>query len=93
MDRDSFIAVHDQLIAEFLEKHPEVSEEQAYELTASKVEEILVDQYSDMIDRLYDQHKERAYEDYEDHDNKDKIEESQYRQILSRMKQLSGLGK
>ncbi len=49
--KDLYIEAHEELIAEYLETHPNATEQQAYDRTADRAYERMRDKYADMIDR------------------------------------------
>ena len=54
-----FHTVHDEMTAEYMEKHPHVSEAEAVCKTADAAMEATVDRYADMCDHAADEAKER----------------------------------
>lgn len=50
MSKEIFIAAHEELIAEYLEAHPEATEAEAYDKTADAADERYRDKYADMVD-------------------------------------------
>lgn len=48
--KELFIQAHEELIAEYLEEHPEATEAEAYETTADAASERMRDKYADMVD-------------------------------------------
>lgn len=52
MGVELYIAAHEELIEEYLESHPECSEDQAYDDTADAAYERMQDKYADMIDHV-----------------------------------------
>ena len=56
MSKEIFIAAHEELIAEYLDAHPEATESEAYDKTADAAGERYRDKYADMVDRA----KQRA---------------------------------
>jgi hypothetical protein len=50
MSKERFIAAHEQLIEEYMEAHPEASEQEAYEKTADHAHGRMSDNLADMID-------------------------------------------
>lgn len=61
MSKDHFIAAHEQLIEKYLEAHPDATEAQAYEATADRAYDRMVDNLADMGDRLKDRAKEEGH--------------------------------
>lgn len=54
MSREHFTAAHEELIAEYLETHPEATDAEAYEATADGAYDRMTDNLADMAD-YYDQ--------------------------------------
>ena len=50
MSKDLWIAAHERLVAEYLDKHPEVDWGDAYERTAGQVDAALADEIAARID-------------------------------------------
>ena len=50
MSKELFIAAHEQLIEEYLEKHPGATEAEAYEKTTDAIHDRYVGNVGDMID-------------------------------------------
>ena len=50
MCKELYIAAHDELAAEMLERHPHMSETKAYDMTAEAADERMKDKLADMID-------------------------------------------
>ena len=50
MSKELFMAAHEQLIEEYLEKHPEANEHEAYEKTADHAYGRMSDNLADRID-------------------------------------------
>lgn len=48
--KELFIQAHEELIAEYLEKHPHCSEHDAYDRTADAAGERMRDKYADLVD-------------------------------------------
>ena len=61
MSKDIYIMAHEELIQEYLEKHPNASEDEAYDKTADAAYDRYRDKYADMADtykqRLKDEGK------------------------------------
>ncbi len=57
MDKDLFIAAHEELIEEYLERHPDATEAQAYDRTADAASDRTRDKFADMIDAARDRAK------------------------------------
>lgn len=58
MNKDAWIQAHEELIAEFLEENPGVSESAAYDITAERVNDRLADHHAAQIDQWRLQQKE-----------------------------------
>lgn len=56
--KELFIEAHEELIEEYLEKHPEATEAEAYDKTADAACARLADKYANMIDWARDLKKE-----------------------------------
>ena len=52
-----FIEAHEELIGEYLEQHPEASEDEAYDKTSELAYDRMTDKLADKIDQLYDRSK------------------------------------
>lgn len=48
--KEVFILKHDDLVAEYLEAHPEASEAEAYDLTADAAMNAMQEHFADMVD-------------------------------------------
>lgn len=48
--KDIFIEAHEELIAEFMEEHPDADEGKVYDMTADAAYGRMTDKYADMID-------------------------------------------
>ena len=57
MSKEMFIQAHEELIAEYLEAHPDASESEASDKTADAAWERTRDRYADMIDAARDRRK------------------------------------
>jgi hypothetical protein len=57
MDKEMFIAAHEELIAEYMDRHPNASEAEAYDLMADKALDRCRDKWADMIDAARDRAK------------------------------------
>lgn len=57
MSKELFIAAHEELIEEYLERHPEADWHEAYEATADFIQDRYADNIGDMIDRARDRAK------------------------------------
>jgi hypothetical protein len=58
--KDLYIEQHEKAMADYLEAHPEASDEEAYDSTAQAAHERLTDYYADMADHYRDMAKERG---------------------------------
>lgn len=63
MSKEWFIAAHEELIAEYLEEHPDADEDEAYEATADKAGDVYADKLADYGDYLHDVARDRRMED------------------------------
>jgi hypothetical protein len=52
MSKELFIEAHEQLIEEYLEKHPEATEAEAYEKTTDHIQDRYADNFGSRIDYL-----------------------------------------
>lgn len=55
--KELFIDAHEELIAEYLERHPNATEHQAYEATADSAYDRYRDKFADMVDHAKDRAK------------------------------------
>lgn len=55
--KELFIEAHEELIAEYLEAHPNATEAEAYDATADHAYESMRDKYADMVDAAKDRAK------------------------------------
>lgn len=55
--KELFIQAHEELIAEYMEKHPNASESEAYEVTSDAAYDRMKDKYADMVDAAKDRAK------------------------------------
>ena len=60
MSKELFIAAHEQLVEEYLEKFPDATESEAYKATSDAAWDRASDNLGGMIDRARMLHKERA---------------------------------
>ena len=58
MSKELFIAAHEELIEEYLERHPTATEAQAYDATADGAWDRSRDKMADMIDRARQRSKD-----------------------------------
>lgn len=58
MSKELFMAAHEQLIEEYLEAHPDATEDEAYEATADGAWDRMRDNIADQIDYLRMKRKE-----------------------------------
>lgn len=52
MSKEHFIAAHEELIALYLERHPNATEAEAYEATADRAYDHMTDRLADRADAL-----------------------------------------
>ena len=55
--KELFIAAHEELIEQYLERHPNATEAEAYEKTADLAHDHMTDKLADMADHLRDRAK------------------------------------
>ena len=55
--KELFIEAHEELIAEYLDAHPNATDAEAYERTADGAYERMRDKYADMVDAAKDRAK------------------------------------
>jgi hypothetical protein len=55
MSKDLWIAIHQDLIEQYMDEHPEATEREAADKTADRVS----DRIADLAEFAHDQHKER----------------------------------
>lgn len=55
--KELFIEAHEELIAEYLDAHPNATEQQAYDLTADAALDRMTDMLGDRIDAAHDRAK------------------------------------
>jgi hypothetical protein len=58
MTKEMYIEAHEQLIEEYLEKHPEATWDQAYELLADKAYDRYRDNFADLVDQARQRKKD-----------------------------------
>lgn len=58
MSKEHFIAAHEQLIEQYLERHPNATEAEAYDKTADRAYDRMVDNLADLGDSLRKRAKE-----------------------------------
>lgn len=51
MSKELFIEAHEELIEQYLERHPNATEAEAYDKTADRAYDRMTDKYADMIDQ------------------------------------------
>jgi len=56
--KELFIEAHEELIAEYLDAHPNATEQQAYDLTVDAALDRMTDMLSDRIDAAHDRMKD-----------------------------------
>jgi hypothetical protein len=57
MSKEQFIAAHEELISEYLDKHPNATEAEAYDKCADAAYDRMKDRLADMADYLRDKAK------------------------------------
>lgn len=57
--KEHFIEAHEQLIAEYLEEHPDATEAEAYDATADAAYDRMTDNLADLADALRDAHRDQ----------------------------------
>ena len=60
MTKELYMQAHEELIGQYLEDHPEATEAEAYDKTADRAYDRMVDNLADLGDRLKDQMKGSA---------------------------------
>lgn len=60
MSKELFIDAHEELIAEYLDAHPDATDAQAYDRTADNAYGRMTDRLADMADHYRDLAKERG---------------------------------
>lgn len=63
MSKDHYIAAHEQLIAEYLERHPNATEAEAYDRTADGAYGRYRDNLADIADRVRQRMKDHGSHD------------------------------
>ena len=58
MTKEWFIAAHEELIAEYMDEHPEATESEAYEATGDAAYDRMIDMMADAGDAEHDRMKE-----------------------------------
>ena len=58
--KELYMAAHEELIGQYLEAHPEATEAEAYDKTADRAYDRMVDSLADRADRLKDIMKEEG---------------------------------
>lgn len=61
MSKEIYIAAHEELIGEYLERHPNATEAQAYDITADAAYDRYRDKYADMVDRARQRAKDEQW--------------------------------
>ena len=56
--KEIFIEEHDRLIAQYLEAHPNATEDQAYDATGDAAYCAMQDKFADMVDREFQAEKD-----------------------------------
>ncbi len=57
MSKEHFIQAHEELIEQYLERHPNATEAEAYDKTADGAYDRMTDRLADMADRARDRAK------------------------------------
>lgn len=60
MTKELYIDAHMELVDEYLDEHPEATEQEAYERTADAAYDRMTDRLADMADHYRDLAKERG---------------------------------
>lgn len=60
MSKELYIAAHEELIEEYLEKHPDADWGEAYEKCADAADGRYRDKFADMVDQARQRHKDSA---------------------------------
>lgn len=60
MSKEMWIAAHEKLIEEYMEEHPNATEEEASDKTADMAQDRVIDDMSAMADYLNDRAKEEG---------------------------------
>ena len=60
MSKELYIDAHEELIGQYLEDHPDATEDEAIEATADKAYDRMVDKLADLGDRIKDRMKEEG---------------------------------
>lgn len=60
MSKEMFIDAHEELIGQYLETHPNATEDEAYDKTADAAYGRMTDKYADMIDHARQRAKDEA---------------------------------
>jgi hypothetical protein len=61
MSKELFMAAHDELVAEYMERHPEATEAQAYEATGDLAYDRYRDKLADQIDAARARRKDELH--------------------------------
>jgi hypothetical protein len=61
MSKDLYIAAHEELIGEYLERHPNATEAEAYDKCADRAYDHMVDKLADRADMLRKERQEQGY--------------------------------
>lgn len=56
--KEIWIEAHDELITEYLEAHPEATEQEAYDATVDAIDDRFRSNLGDMTDRAWQAHKD-----------------------------------
>lgn len=57
MSKELYIAAHEEAVDEYMEAHPEATEEEAHQKTANAAYERMVQKYAALIDQVMDKDK------------------------------------
>ena len=57
--KELWCAAHDQLIEEYMEEHPDATEEEAVDATADHAQDRMVDTFMALADAAHDRRKEQ----------------------------------
>ena len=60
MSKELYIEAHEKEISEYLEQHPEATEAEAYDKTADRAYDRMVDDMADLSDRLRKEKQENG---------------------------------
>jgi hypothetical protein len=60
--KELFIEAHEELVTEYLEAHPDASEQEAYDATADAADERFKDKLGLLTDRAMQAHKDGVFQ-------------------------------